>query len=229
VNFNIHIVGGGLAGSEAAWQLAEAGLRVRLSEMRGGGDTTPAHETDRLAEMVCSNSFRSDDAEHNAVGLLHQEMRALGSLVMRAADKHRVPAGSALAVDREAFAAEVTRAVEQHPNVTVVRERVDCLPDRPAIIATGPLTGSRLAEAIAAETGEGALAFFDAIAPIVHRDSIDMSVAWMAARWDRGSSEGGGKDYINCPLDKPRYDDFVAALVEGEKLPFNDWEKDTPY
>jgi methylenetetrahydrofolate--tRNA-(uracil-5-)-methyltransferase len=229
VNFNIHIVGGGLAGSEAAWQLAEAGLRVRLSEMRGGGDTTPAHETDRLAEMVCSNSFRSDDAEHNAVGLLHQEMRALGSLVMRAADKHRVPAGSALAVDREAFAAEVTRAVEQHPNVTVVRERVDCLPDRPAIIATGPLTGSRLAEAIAAETGEGALAFFDAIAPIVHRDSIDMSVAWMAARWDRGSSEGGGKDYINCPLDKPRYDDFVAALVEGEKMPFHDWEKDTPY
>jgi methylenetetrahydrofolate--tRNA-(uracil-5-)-methyltransferase len=179
--------------------------------------------------MVCSNSFRSDDAEHNAVGLLHQEMRALGSLVMRAADKHRVPAGSALAVDREAFAAEVTRAVEQHPNVTVVRERVDCLPDRPAIIATGPLTGSRLAEAIAAETGEGALAFFDAIAPIVHRDSIDMSVAWMAARWDRGSSEGGGKDYINCPLDKPRYDDFVAALVEGEKMPFHDWEKDTPY
>jgi methylenetetrahydrofolate--tRNA-(uracil-5-)-methyltransferase len=229
VSFNIHIVGGGLAGSEAAWQLAEAGLRVRLSEMRGGGDTTPAHETDRLAEMVCSNSFRSDDAEHNAVGLLHQEMRALGSLVMRAADKHRVPAGSALAVDREAFAAEVTRAVEQHPNVTVVRERVDCLPDRPAIIATGPLTGSRLAEAIAAETGEGALAFFDAIAPIVHRDSIDMSVAWMAARWDRGSSEGGGKDYINCPLDKPRYDDFVAALVEGEKMPFHDWEKDTPY
>jgi methylenetetrahydrofolate--tRNA-(uracil-5-)-methyltransferase len=229
VNFNIHIVGGGLAGSEAAWQLAEAGLRVRLSEMRGGGGTTPAHETDRLAEMVCSNSFRSDDAEHNAVGLLHQEMRALGSLVMRAADKHRVPAGSALAVDREAFAAEVTRAVEQHPNVTVVRERVDCLPDRPAIIATGPLTGSRLAEAIAAETGEGALAFFDAIAPIVHRDSIDMSVAWMAARWDRGSSEGGGKDYINCPLDKPRYDDFVAALVEGEKMPFHDWEKDTPY
>ena len=127
--FDIHIIGGGLAGSEAAWQLAEAGLRLRLSEMRGGGDTTPAHETDRLAEMVCSNSFRSDDAEHNAVGLLHQEMRALGSLVMRAADGHRVPAGSALAVDREAFAAEVTRAIEQHPNITVVRERVDSLPD----------------------------------------------------------------------------------------------------
>src|SRR5437588_10616857 len=131
--FDIHIIGGGLAGSEAAWQLAEAGFRVRLSEMRGSGDTTPAHETDRLAEMVCSNSFRSDDAEHNAVGLLHQEMRALGSLIMRAADKHRVPAGSALAVDREGFAAEVTRAIEQHPNITVVRERVDLPPEHAAI------------------------------------------------------------------------------------------------
>ena len=227
--FDVHIVGGGLAGSEAAWQLAEAGCRVRLSEMRGGGDGTPAHETDRLAEMVCSNSFRSDDAEHNAVGLLHQEMRALDSLIMRAGDKHRVPAGSALAVDREGFAAEVTRAIEQHPNITVVRERLDALPDHPTIIATGPLTGSRLAEAIASETGQGALAFFDAIAPIVHRDSIDMEVAWMAARWDRGSSEGGGKDYINCPLDKPQYEDFVAALAEGEKMPFKEWEKDTPY
>src|SRR3954453_3418907 len=222
--FEVHIVGGGLAGSEAAWQLAEAGLRVRLSEMRGGGSTTPAHETDRLAEMVCSNSFRSDDAEHNAVGLLHQEMRALGSLVMRAADAHRVPAGSALAVDREAFAAEVTRAIEQHPNITVVRERVDTLPGHPTIVATGPLTGSNLADSIAAETGEDALAFFDAIAPIVHRDSIDMDVAWMAARWDKG-----GKDYINCPLDKPQYEDFVAALVAGEKMPFHQWEKDTPY
>src|SRR4051794_9772804 len=222
--FDIHIIGGGLAGSEAAWQLAESGLRVRLSEMRGGGDMTPAHETDRLAEMVCSNSFRSDDAEHNAVGLLHQEMRALGSLVMRAADAHRVPAGSALAVDREAFAAEVTHAIEHHPNIAVERERVDILPDHPTIIATGPLTGSKLAGAIAAETGEGALAFFDAIAPIVHRDSIDMDVAWMAARWDKG-----GKDYVNCPLDKPQYEDFVAALVDGEKMPFKDLEKDTPY
>ncbi len=224
MSFDIHIVGGGLAGSEAAWQLAEAGYRVRLNEMRGGGDTTPAHETDRLAEMVCSNSFRSDDAEHNAVGLLHQEMRALGSLVMRAADAHRVPAGSALAVDREGFAAEVTRAIERHPNITVLRERVDVLPDHPTIIATGPLTGSSLAESIAAETGEGALAFFDAIAPIVHRDSIDMDVAWMAARWDKG-----GKDYINCPLDKAQYDDFVATLIAGEKMLFHDWEKDTPY
>ena len=221
---DIQIVGGGLAGSEAAWQLAEAGLKVRLSEMRGGGDMTPAHETDRLAEMVCSNSFRSDDAENNAVGLLHQEMRALGSLVMRSADAHRVPAGSALAVDREAFAAEVTRAVEAHPNVTVVRERVDALPDHPTIIATGPLTGSKLAEAIAAETGSEALAFFDAIAPIVHRDSIDMDVAWMAARWDKG-----GKDYVNCPLDREQYEAFVQALVDGDKMPFKEWEKDTPY
>jgi methylenetetrahydrofolate--tRNA-(uracil-5-)-methyltransferase len=224
MTFDIHIIGGGLAGSEAAWQLAEAGVRVRLSEMRGSGDMTPAHETDRLAEMVCSNSFRSDDADNNAVGLLHQEMRALGSLIMRAGDKHRVPAGSALAVDRAAFAGEVTKTIEQHPNITVVRERIDALPDHPTIIATGPLTGSKLAEAIAAETGEGALAFFDAIAPIVHRDSVDMSVAWMAARWDKG-----GKDYINCPLDKTQYDDFVAALNSGEKAEFKDWEKDTPY
>jgi methylenetetrahydrofolate--tRNA-(uracil-5-)-methyltransferase len=222
--FDIHIIGGGLAGSEAAWQLAEAGFQVRLSEMRGGGDSTPAHETERLAEMVCSNSFRSDDAENNAVGLLHQEMRTLGSLVMRAADKHRVPAGSALAVDREAFAAEVTRAIENHPKVTIIRERIDVLPDHPAIIATGPLTGSQLAEAIAAETGQGALAFFDAIAPIVHRDSIDMSVCWMAARWDKG-----GKDYINCPMDREQYESFVQALRDGEKTEFKEWEKDTPY
>jgi methylenetetrahydrofolate--tRNA-(uracil-5-)-methyltransferase len=221
----IQVVGGGLAGSEAAWQLADAGVKVRLYEMRGSGDTTPAHETDRLAEMVCSNSFRSDDAEHNAVGLLHQEMRALGSLIMRAADANRVPAGSALAVDRECFAAAVTQAVEAHPNITIVRERVDQLPDGPAIIATGPLTGSKLAEAIAAETGQGALAFFDAIAPIVHRDSIDMGTAWFQSRWDKGD----GKDYINCPLDKEQYEAFVEALVQGEKTEFKDWERDTPY
>lgn len=224
MSFDIHIVGGGLAGSEAAWQLAEAGLKVRVSEMRGGGDSTPAHETERLAEMVCSNSFRSDDAEHNAVGLLHQEMRALGSLVMQAADEHRVPAGSALAVDRDGFAAEVTRAVETHPNIRVVRERVNALPDHPAIIATGPLTGSTLAEAIAAETGSEALAFFDAIAPIVHCDSVDMDVAWMAARWDKG-----GKDYINCPMNREQYQAFVQALVDGDKTEFKEWEKDTPY
>ena len=224
MSFDIHIIGGGLAGSEAAWQLAEAGLHVRLSEMRGGGDMTPAHETDRFAEMVCSNSFRSDDAENNAVGLLHQEMRTLGSLIMTAAEKHRVPAGSALAVDREAFALEVTQAIEGHTNIEIARERIDALPDHPTIIATGPLTGSKLAEAIAAETGEGALAFFDAIAPIVHRESIDMDVCWMAARWDKG-----GKDYVNCPLDREQYEGFVQALRDGEKTEFKDWEKDTPY
>jgi methylenetetrahydrofolate--tRNA-(uracil-5-)-methyltransferase len=224
MSFDLQIVGGGLAGSEAAWQLAEAGIRVRLSEMRGGGDNTPAHETDQLAEMVCSNSFRSDDPEHNAVGLLHQEMRSLSSLIMAAAEECRVPAGSALAVDREGFAGRVTRAIEGHPNIEIVRERVDELPRHPAIIATGPLTGSRLAEAIAAETGEGALAFFDAIAPIVHRDSVNMDIAWMAARWDKG-----GKDYINCPLDREQYETFVQALVDGEKMPFHDWEKETPY
>ncbi|MDP9163396.1 MAG: methylenetetrahydrofolate--tRNA-(uracil(54)-C(5))-methyltransferase (FADH(2)-oxidizing) TrmFO [Pseudomonadota bacterium] len=221
---DIHIIGGGLAGSEAAWQLAEAGLKVRLSEMRGAGDTTPAHDSDRLAEMVCSNSFRSDDAESNAVGLLHQEMRALGSLVMRAADLHRVPAGSALAVDREAFAAEVTRAVEGHAHIEVVRERVDALPMGRCIIATGPLTAPALAASIAEATGAGALAFFDAIAPIVHRDSVDMDVCWMAARWDKG-----GKDYINCPMDRDQYGAFIAALNAGEKTEFKEWERDTPY
>ena len=222
---DLHIIGGGLAGSEAAWQAAEAGLRVRISEMRGGGETTPAHETDRLAEMVCSNSFRSDDADNNAVGLLHQEMRRLGSLVMACADAHRVPAGSALAVDRDAFASEVTTRIEAHPNIEVVRERVDELPrEGLVIVATGPLTAPGLAEAIAGRTGTGALAFFDAIAPIVHRDSIDMDVCWMAARWDKG-----GKDYINCPLDKAQYEAFVAALNAGEKTEFKEWEKDTPY
>jgi methylenetetrahydrofolate--tRNA-(uracil-5-)-methyltransferase len=222
---DIHIIGGGLAGSEAAWQLGSAGLKVRLSEMRGAGDMTPAHETDRLAEMVCSNSFRSDDAENNAVGLLHQEMRALDSLIMAVADQHRVPAGSALAVDRDGFAAEVTDRIAGHRNIEVVRERVDALPASGlTLVATGPLTSPGLAEAIANVTGSDALAFFDAIAPIVHKDSIDMSVCWMAARWDKG-----GKDYINCPMTKDQYEAFVAALNAGEKSEFKDWEKDTPY
>ena len=225
MTFDIHIIGGGLAGSEAAWQLATAGLRVRLSEMRGGGGGTPAHESDRLAEMVCSNSFRSDDAENNAVGLLHQEMRALGSLILKAADVHRVPAGSALAVDRDAFAGEVTRAIEHHPNIHLMREQVDRLPDHPAIIATGPLTGAGLADAIATETGSDALAFFDALAPIVHRDSIDMSLCWLQSRWNKGS----GSDYINCPLNREEYEAFIAALNAGEKTEFKDWERDTPY
>ncbi|HJQ18103.1 MAG TPA: methylenetetrahydrofolate--tRNA-(uracil(54)-C(5))-methyltransferase (FADH(2)-oxidizing) TrmFO [Allosphingosinicella sp.] len=215
----IHIIGGGLAGSEAAWQLAEAGVKVRLSEMRGL-EMTPAHHTDSLAELVCSNSFRSDDAGHNAVGLLHAEMRALGSLIMACADKYRVPAGSALAVDREGFAAAVTRAIAGHPNIALVRERIDALPSSgPTIVATGPLTAAALAEAIGALTGRDQLAFFDAIAPIVHRDSIDMDVAWMAARWDKG-----GKDYINCPLDEDQYLAFRQGLLDGEKGEFREWE-----
>ncbi|MCG7348973.1 methylenetetrahydrofolate--tRNA-(uracil(54)-C(5))-methyltransferase (FADH(2)-oxidizing) TrmFO [Sphingomonas sp. ACRSK] len=220
----IHIIGGGLAGSEAAWQLAQAGFRVRLSEMRGSGDCTPAHQADGLAELVCSNSFRSDDAESNAVGLLHAEMRALGSLIMAKGDEHRVPAGSALAVDREGFSAGVTAALEAHPNITIVRERVDILPaEGPTIIATGPLTAPALAESISGATGSDALAFFDAIAPIVHFDSLDMDVAWMAARWDKG-----GKDYINCPMDKDQYLAFHAGLLAGEKTEYREWEN-VPY
>jgi methylenetetrahydrofolate--tRNA-(uracil-5-)-methyltransferase len=219
----IHIIGGGLAGSEAAWQLAEAGLKVRLSEMRGV-EATPAHHTDSLAELVCSNSFRSDDP-HNAVGLLHAEMRELGSLILREADIHKVPAGSALAVDRDGFAAGVTAAIAAHSNIELVRERVDGLPEGPAIIATGPLTGAALAEAVRSETGEDALAFFDAIAPIVHRDSIDMTTAWFQSRWNKGD----GHDYINCPMNKDEYLAFHAALIAGEKGEFKEWEKDTPY
>jgi len=220
---DVHIIGGGLAGSEAAWQLAEAGFAVRLSEMRGV-ESTAAHKSNDLAELVCSNSFRSDDAESNAVGVLHQELRALGSLIMRTADAHRVPAGSALAVDRDGYAAAVTHAIATHPNITLVRERIDMLPSGPAIIATGPLTAASLAEAIAAQTGKDALAFFDALAPIVHRESIDMDTAWFAARWDKG-----GADYINCPMDKDRYLAFHAALIDGEKTEFKEWEANTPY
>jgi len=223
---DVHIIGGGLAGSEAAWQLAEAGVRVKLSEMRGSGDMTPAHHTDGLAELVCSNSFRSDDAENNAVGLLHAEMRALGSIIMGEGDRHKVPAGSALAVDRDGFSAGVTARLAAHPNITIVRERVDALPDDGlAIVATGPLTAPGLAASIGAATGSDALAFFDAIAPIVHRDSIDMETAWFQSRWNKGD----GKDYINCPLDKDQYHAFVQALVDGEKTEFREWEKDTPY
>ena len=223
---DIHIIGGGLAGSEAAWQLAEAGFRVKLSEMRGSGEATPAHHTDGLAELVCSNSFRSDDAESNAVGLLHAEMRGLGSLILREADIHKVPAGSALAVDRDGFSAGVTAALEAHPNITIVRERVDALPaDGPAIIATGPLTASGLAASIAGATGADALAFFDAIAPIVHFDSIDMETAWFQSRWNKGD----GKDYINCAMNREQYEAFHAGLIAGEKTEFKEWERDTPY
>src|SRR5690606_5786732 len=222
----VHIIGGGLAGSEAAWQLARRGIRVRLSEMRGGGGTTPAHQTDGLAELVCSNSFRSDDDEKNAVGLLHHEMRRLDSLVMRAGEVARVPAGSAMAVDRDVFSAEVQKTLEQHPNVEIAREKVDTLPEAGlTIIATGPLTAASLAESIGRATGAESLAFFDAIAPIVHRHSIDMSICWMQSRWNKGD----GKDYINCPMNKEQYLAFVQGLLDGEKGEFKEWEANTPY
>jgi methylenetetrahydrofolate--tRNA-(uracil-5-)-methyltransferase len=226
----VHIIGGGLAGSEAAWQLAERGIKVRLSEMRGV-EGTPAHKTTDLAELVCSNSFRSDDAESNAVGLLHQELRTLGSLIMRTADAHRVPAGSALAVDRDGYSAAVTHAIDSHPNITLVRERVDALPAGPTIIATGPLTAAPLAEAIAAQTGKEALAFFDALAPIVHHETINMDVAWRASRWDKneGAAETDGGDYINCPMTKDEYLAFHNALLTGDKTEFKEWEANTPY
>jgi methylenetetrahydrofolate--tRNA-(uracil-5-)-methyltransferase len=225
MSFDVHIIGGGLAGSEAAWQLGRRGLRVRLSEMRGGGDTTPAHQGCGLAELVCSNSFRSDDDEKNAVGLLHHEMRRLDSLVMRAGERARVPAGSAMAVDRDVFSAEVERELSALPSVEIVRERIDMLPeDGLTIVATGPLTAASLAASIGAATGSDSLAFFDAIAPIVHRDSIDMTVCWMAARWDKG-----GKDYINCPMTKEQYLAFHQGLLDGEKGEFKEWEANTPY
>ena len=226
---DIHIIGGGLAGSEAAWQLANQGFKVRLSEMRGSGTMTPAHQTDGLAELVCSNSFRSDDAQNNAVGLLHQEMRDLGSLIMAEGDRHKVPAGSALAVDRDGFSAGVTAALMAHPNIEIVRERVDRLPEAgPTIVATGPLTAPGLAESIGTATGKDQLAFFDAIAPIVHRESIDMETAWFQSRWNKVGPGGTGKDYINCPMTKEQYLAFHAALLAGEKTEFREWEN-VPY
>ena len=228
---DVHIIGGGLAGSEAAWQLAQRGICVRLSEMRGSGEMTPAHQTDGLAELVCSNSFRSDDDTKNAVGLLHHEMRMLDSLIMRAGHVARVPAGSAMAVDRDVFSAEVERVLASHPNVTIVRERVDELPQAGlTIVATGPLTAEALAGSIVRATGAERLAFFDAIAPIVHYDSIDMSKCWVQSRWNKrteASNEGG--DYINCPMNEEQYRAFHRGLMEGEKTEFKQWEKDTPY
>jgi methylenetetrahydrofolate--tRNA-(uracil-5-)-methyltransferase len=227
----VHVVGGGLAGCEAAWQIAARGIPVVLHEMRPARSTA-AHKTAALAELVCSNSFRSDDHEHNAVGLLHAEMRALGSLIMRAADTNQVPAGGALAVDREGFANAVTAAIEAEPLIEVRREAVDSLPPadwNSVIIATGPLTSPALAQAISRLTGEDALAFFDAIAPIVHRASIDMAVAWLQSRYDKAGPAGSGADYINCPLTREQYFAFVDALIAGDKTVFHDWEATTPY
>ena len=224
---SVHVIGGGLAGSEAAWQLSRAGVPVVLVEMRPHRRTA-AHVTGGLAELVCSNSFRSDDAENNAVGLLHAEMRRCGSLIMRAADAHRVPAGGALAVDREGFSAAVGAALAAQPLISIRRAEVAGLPPEDwdsVIVATGPLTSPGLAQAIRARSGEDALAFFDAIAPIVHRDSIDMEKAWLQSRYGKGD----GADYINCALDKPQYEAFVAALLAGDKTEFHEWERDTPY
>ena len=231
----IHIIGGGLAGCEAAWQLARRGHPVRLSEMRGTGERSPAHQTDDLAELVCSNSLRSDDHEKNAVGLLHHEMRQCGSLIMTAAEEARVPAGSALAVDRAVFSAAIERELTALPSLELVRERVDVLPaEGLTIVATGPLTAAALAQSIGTATGADSLAFFDAIAPIVYRDSVNMDVAWMASRWDKGAEAslalgGDGRDYINCPMDKAQYLAFREEILAGEKSEFKEWESSTPY
>src|ERR1700757_2902677 len=227
----IHIIGAGLAGSEAAWQVANSGTRVVLHEMRPSR-MTEAHRTDGFAELVCSNSFRSDDAANNAVGLLHAEMRRLGSLIMRAADANQVPAGGALAVDRDGFSAAVTKALNDHPLIEIARGEIAGLPPAEwdnVIVATGPLTSAPLADAIRELTVEDALAFFDAIAPIVHRDSIDMSVAWFQSRYDKVGPGGNGADYINCPMTEEQYGAFVEALLAGEKTEFKDWETNTPY
>jgi methylenetetrahydrofolate--tRNA-(uracil-5-)-methyltransferase len=220
----LHIIGGGLAGSEAAWQAANLGISVVIHEMRPKVETF-AHKSGDLAEMVCSNSFRSDDHEQNAVGLLHWEMRQAGGLIMQTAGEHRLPAGGALAVDRESFAASVTKKILEHPLITVDYEEITELPSSGNwIIATGPLTSSALGEAIAAETGQDALAFFDAIAPIIYTDSIDMSKAWMQSRYDKGETEEERTAYLNCPMDKAQYDQFIDALLEAEKTEFHEGE-----
>jgi methylenetetrahydrofolate--tRNA-(uracil-5-)-methyltransferase len=227
----VHVIGGGLAGSEAAWQIAGRGVPVTLHEMRPH-QTTAAHKTAGLAELVCSNSFRSDDREYNAVGLLHEEMRRLGSLVMLAGDANQVPAGGALAVDRDGFSQAVTAALASHPLVEIDRGEIAALPPPEwdnVIVATGPLTSPPLAAAIRAITGEDALAFFDAIAPIVHRESIDMSVAWAQSRYDDAGPCGSGADYINCPLDRPQYEAFLDAVLAGDRITFHEWEASTPY
>ncbi len=227
----IHVIGGGLAGSEAAWQIARTGVPVVLHEMRPER-STDAHKTDSFAELVCSNSLRSDDWESNAVGLLHEEMRRAGSLILAAADCHKLPAGGALAVDRDAFSNEVTQRLSAHPLIAIERSEVAELPPEDwdsVIVATGPLTSPALSGAIRAVTGERDLAFFDAIAPVIHRDSIDLAVAWFQSRYDKAGPAGTGADYINCPLGKDEYEAFIDALLAGEKTSFKEWERDTPY
>ena len=227
----VHVVGGGMAGSEAAWQIAEAGVPVVLHEMRPVVGTF-AHKTGGLAELVCSNSFRSDDDEQNAVGLLHWEMRAAGGLIIATADRHALPAGSALAIDREPFSAEVTARLEAHPLVTIDRAEVAGLPPAAwdsVIVATGPLTSPALAEAVRALTDEAALAFFDAIAPIVHFETVDLSKAWFQSRYDKGETEEERTAYLNCPMDRDAYEAFVDALLAADKSDFREGETDTPY
>jgi methylenetetrahydrofolate--tRNA-(uracil-5-)-methyltransferase len=224
---NIHVIGGGLAGCEAAWQAARAGVPVILHEMRPVRGTE-AHTGEGLAELVCSNSFRSDDSARNAVGVLHEEMRRCGSLILAAADRCKLPAGGALAVDRHGFSAAVEAALAEHPLVEIRREEIAGLPPAEwdeVIVATGPLTSPALAEAIAARTGAESLAFFDAIAPIVHHHTIDFDIAWMQSRYDKGD----GADYINLPLDREIYAAFVADLLDGATAEFHEWEKSTPY
>jgi len=227
----VHVVGGGLAGSEAAWQIASAGVPVVLHEMRPL-TRTDAHQTDGLAELVCSNSFRSDEWQTNAVGLLHEEMRRCGSLIMSAGDRHKLPAGGALAVDRDRFSAEVTERLSAHPLVSIVRGEIAGLPPADwssVIVATGPLTSPALSAAILAATGETSLAFFDAIAPIVHYDSIDLDIAWKQSRYDKAGPGGTGADYLNCPMNRDEYEAFVDELLAGDKTAFKDWEASTPY
>ena len=226
----IHIIGGGMAGSEAAWQAANMGVPVILHEMRPVRKTD-AHKTDGLAELVCSNSFRSDDHTANAVGVLHQEMRMMDSIILKTGDKHALPAGGALAVDRDNFSAEITETLNSHPLITIERDEVTDIPEEwdSVIIATGPLTSDPLADWIKSQTGEDELAFFDALAPIVHFDSIDMSKAWMQSRYDKVTAHGNGKDYINCPMTKDQYYAFIDALIAADKMEFKEWEKNTPY
>ena len=229
----VNIVGGGLAGCEAAWQIAKRGIEVNIYELRDSAkdNKTPAHQTDSLAELVCSNSFRNDDL-NSAIGLLHQEMRLMDSLILQAADQNKVPAGSALAVDREGFSIQVQRYLESHPKINIIRQEIEELPEDNSglwIIATGPLTSDKLSRSILSHTTEDKLFFFDAIAPIIYKDSIDFNKVWMQSRYDKVGPGGNGKDYINCPLTKKQYEEFINDLLQGQKTEFKEWEKDTPY